>query len=76
MTSKSLFLTLVVIASIGCGSEGNAPPPQAMQPRKQEAERDPSKPWTKEEKLEAIRNAPIPEDQKKAAIAKVDAGDS
>ncbi|RYG33652.1 hypothetical protein EON81_17660 [bacterium] len=71
MKARTLSLALLFVIA-GCGDDsGTAPPPQAMAPR----DTAPTKiPTTKEEKIEAINKAPMSEDQKKAAIEKVNSG--
>jgi len=67
----SAMVAAIVLPLAGCGDD-NAPPPQAMAPRTSSTPAPP-KVWTKEAKIEAIKKAPISEEQKQAAIAKVNA---
>jgi hypothetical protein len=62
----------VVFAASGCGSSENTAPPTAYKPPQQFT--PPDHAFTKEEKIARIKQATMPEDQKKAAIAQVEAG--
>ena len=71
--NPKIFLPLVVsISVVGCSGSADterpalAPPITSAAPKKV--------PTTMDEKIEAIQNAAIPEDQKKAAIEKVRSG--
>jgi hypothetical protein len=62
----------VLLVAAGCGDAPTAPPPDAAKPPVETA---PKKvPTTTEEKVQAIQNSSLPEDQKKAAIEKVRSG--
>ena len=71
-----LFPVLVgatIFLLAGCGDSAIKPPPQAvMHPAP--ATLQTQKTWTKEDKIATIQKAGIPEEQKKAEIAKVNAG--
>jgi hypothetical protein len=74
----SIVLALAVLPWVaGCGSSAQQPPPQAVVHKLGTPPPSPFGPnhvWTKEEKIAVIQKAQIPEDQKKAAIAKINSG--
>lgn len=72
MMNRTIFALAIAVSvfAAGCGSEpvDQRPPNSAPIP----VDNNPHKiPTTKAEKIEAINKAPISEEQKKAAIAKV-----
>ncbi|CAN5434546.1 hypothetical protein BH11ARM2_BH11ARM2_09230 [soil metagenome] len=73
MKMLSLAPVLAVALLIaGCGSENNEKPSgAAVVPRDETPAKTPT---TKEEKITAIKNSSLPEDQKKSAIERVQAG--
>ncbi len=65
-------MAAISISIVGCGDSAlpNAHPITAPEPRAAAPDHN----LTKEEKIDRINKAPIPEPQKKDAIAKVNAG--
>lgn len=76
MSLRILTLTSAFAATLllgGCGdSVNNAPPASAMTPHAPTA--PPKMPTTTEEKIQAINKAPLSDEEKKAAIDRVNSG--
>lgn len=70
--NRTIFALAIVVSALaaGCGEAADQRPPQSAPIPTTSAESQ-HIPQTKEEKIAAINKAPISDEQKKAAIAKV-----
>ena len=67
------LIVAVVAALVGCGDSDQSRPPQAT-PLEPNHPPVVNKVWTKADKIAAVEKAPIPDEQKKSEIAKINAG--